>query len=77
MKIWKVYDECYDFGYFKDQKKAFETLKKELHKSFSGELAEKTIAEAWNTYIDLKDASKITKLFNDFCLYFEEIDVIE
>lgn len=77
MKIWKAYDECHDLGYFKDQSKALDILVKELHENFSGELAEKTIAEAWSTYVDLKDASKIIELLNDFCLYIQEITVIE
>ena len=77
MKIWKAYDECHDLGYFKDQSKALDILIQELHGNFSGELAEKTIAEAWNTYVNLNDASKIIQLLNDFCLYIQEIAVIE
>ena len=77
MKIWKAYDECHDLGYFKDQSKALAILVQELHDNFSGEIATKTITEAWNAYVNLKDASKIIQLLNDFCLYIQEITVIE
>lgn len=77
MKIWKAYDECHDLGYFKDQSKALAILVQELHDNFSGEIATKTITEAWNVYVNLKDASKIIQLLNDFCLYIQEIAVIE
>lgn len=78
MKAYKLYTDYCDFGYYGTKARVIEAVLKEYDDTFVQHFDQEDELSSYFTkyYVDKKlDAEQLLKIFDDNCIYVEEIEI--